>query len=119
LPFAEGEVSPKFPISASGQAFQRHYRDATFSCDVAQDVLGVLSEVQTGYYLACDLACAPQAAFPARHPNSAKAGICSRPKAAATMHSSRRPADYRIQKMRAAEESSRQMNAYVKVRTCL
>jgi hypothetical protein len=27
------------------------------------------------------------------------------------------PADYRIQKMRAAEESSRQMNAYVKVRT--
>ena len=33
------------------------------------------------------------------------------------MHSSRVPADYRIQKMRAAEESSRQMNAYVKVRT--
>jgi hypothetical protein len=29
----------------------------------------------------------------------------------------RAPADYRIQKMRAAEESSRQMNAYVKVRT--
>lgn len=33
------------------------------------------------------------------------------------MSSMRAPADYRIQKMRAAEESSRQMNAYVKVRT--
>ena len=27
-----------------------------------------------------------------------------------------RPADYRIQKMRAAEESAKQMNTYVKVR---
>ena len=33
------------------------------------------------------------------------------------MSSMRAPADYRIQRMRAAEESSRQMNAYVKVRT--
>ena len=32
------------------------------------------------------------------------------------MSSVRAPADYRIQRMRAAEESSRQMNAYVKVR---
>ena len=108
-----------FRNAAVGRRFAEPLRPATFTCDVAHDILSVSSGVQTSPYLSHDLACASQAVCPGGQPNSANAQTCESfaSKSGARMSSMRAPADYRIQKMRAAEESSRQMNAYVKVRT--
>ena len=112
-------MSPNFRNAAVGRRVTEPLRSLNPTCDVAHDVLPVPSGVQTGLYLSHDLACAPQAVCPGGHPNSANAQTCESfaSKSGASMSSMRAPADYRIQKMRAAEESSRQMNAYVKVRT--
>ena len=112
-------MSPNFRNAAVGRRVTEPLRPPNPTCDVAHDVLPVPSGVQTGLYLSHDLACAPQAVCPGGHPNSANAQTCESfaSKSGASMSSMRAPADYRIQKMRAAEESSRQMNAYVKVRT--
>lgn len=102
---------------SQGRSLSKRPRQLRRQFDVARDIARASSGRLDRLSLRSRRKRPAQSVCPGKRPHSASRGSPWRPQSKSTiMHSRKAPADYRIQKMRAAQESARQMNDYVKVR---